>query len=86
MIRLRRWLHRKESHHLEQVVLNKQANVQLLDDSNFSRYRSGDRFEYRGGLVKRSPFRISPPYRGRWHLVVDLGGYAGSVNVETRVL
>lgn len=69
-----------------EVTLDKQANVQLLDDSNFSRYRNGDRFEYRGGSVKRSPFHISPPFRGRWHLVVDTGGCPGSVNIGTRVI
>ena len=69
-----------------EVTLDKQANVSLLDDSNFYRYRNGERFEYRGGLATHSPVFISPPYRGRWHLVVDLGSYAGSVSVGTRVM
>jgi hypothetical protein len=71
---------------LIEVTLDAQANVTLLDDSNFYRYRSGQNFEYRGGLAKRSPVFMSPPYRGHWHLVVDLGGYAGNVNVGTRLV
>jgi len=68
------------------VSLDRQANVQLLDDVNLSRYRSGQRFEYYGGLAKSSPVRLSPPRRGRWHLVVDMGGYGGTVNVGAKVL
>lgn len=68
------------------VTLDRQANVQLLDDINFSHYRKGERFKYYGGLAERSPFHLSPPYRGRWHLVIDLGGHRGSVNVTTAVM
>ena len=69
-----------------EVTLDRQANVQLLDDQNFHHYRSGRSFEYRGGLAKQSPIRLSPPHSGRWHLVVDLGGNRGSVNVATRII
>jgi hypothetical protein len=69
-----------------EVTLDRQANVQLLDDTNFSHYRSGRSFRYYGGLAKQSPVRLSPPNFGRWHLVVDLGGYGGTVNVSTRVM
>ena len=65
-----------------QVSLNKQANVLMLDDSNFSNYRRGGRFRYYGGLAKQSPVRLSPPYYGHWHVVVDLAGYAGSVHAS----
>jgi hypothetical protein len=40
------------------VDLDAQANVMLLDDSNFSSYRHGHRFNYRGGLAERR--------RSRW--------------------
>ncbi|MBI3853174.1 MAG: DUF1883 domain-containing protein [Verrucomicrobia bacterium] len=67
------------------VTLDKQANVQLLDESNFSRYKRGESFSYHGGLVKQSPFRLKAPHAGRWHLTVDLGGYSGTVRAGVEV-
>ena len=69
-----------------EVTLDKQANVQLMDDGNFSNYKRGQRFSYYGGLAKQSPVRISPPHSGRWHVVIDLGGYTGSVNASVRTI
>lgn len=68
------------------VELNRQANVRLLDDVNYSAYRSGRRHHYYGGHATRSPVTISVPHAGRWHLVVDLGGYGGHVEASVRVL
>lgn len=61
------------------VTLDSQANVMLLADSDYQAYRSGQSFRYQGGLAKMSPVTLRPPHYGRWHVVVDLGGYAGSV-------
>ncbi len=69
-----------------EVTLDKQANVRLLDDINFSRYKSGSQHTYYGGLAKASPVRIPAPYSGHWHLVIDLGGYAGTVNASVRTI
>ena len=69
-----------------EVTLDKQANVRLLDDTNFSRYKRGERHTCYGGLAKISPVRLSPPHYGRWHVVVDLGGYRGSVRASMALL
>lgn len=69
-----------------EVTLDRQANVRLMDGSNFSNFRSGRRHRYVGGLAKRSPIRLAPAHAGRWHVVVDLGGYTGSVRASVRVL
>lgn len=68
------------------VTLDKQANVRILDDYNFSKYRNGQRHTYYGGLAKRSPVLLSPPHQGHWHVVVDLGGYSGSVRASIALL
>ena len=68
------------------VTLDRQANVMLLDDINYSAYRSRRSFRYYGGLAEVSPCRLSPPHGGHWHVVVNLGGYAGSVRVGIRIL
>ncbi len=69
-----------------EVTLDKQANVRLLDDQNYSNYRRGEHHTYYGGLVKKSPARLTAPRSGRWHLVIDLGGYAGTVSAAVRTL
>ncbi|HUE72851.1 MAG TPA: DUF1883 domain-containing protein [Pirellulaceae bacterium] len=69
-----------------QVELNKQANVRLLDGNNFHAYRTGRQHRYHGGLAKQSPVRLPAPHAGRWHIVVDLGGYAGSVQANVTVI
>lgn len=69
-----------------EVTLDGQGNVMLLDPINFDHYRRGDSFRYHGGLAKSSPVRLVPPHRGRWHVVVDLGGYPGRVRAGVRVL
>lgn len=68
------------------VTLGSQANVLLMDASNYRSYSSGRRHRYFGGLVKRSPAHITVPSNGHWYVAIDLGGGSGnirsSVNVE----
>ena len=68
------------------VTLDKQANVRLMDDSNFAFYKKGDLYHFYGGLATKSPIDISVPHGGNWNLVVDLGGYAGTVRASIQVL
>jgi len=69
-----------------EVTLDKQANVRLLDNTNFSLYKDGKQHRYHGGLAKTSPVTLAAPYAGHWHVVIDLGGYAGTVRASARVL
>lgn len=62
-----------------------QANVRLLDSSNFSNYRRGGRHRYIGGLAKQSPVRLGVPHDGRWHVTVDLHGLSGSARSSVTV-
>lgn len=63
-----------------------EANVLLLDDANLNRYQRRDRYRYLGGHFTRSPARIPVPTTGHWHVVIDLGGYAGHLNASVRVI
>jgi hypothetical protein len=69
-----------------EVTLDHAANVLLLDPSNYSAYQQRCAFRYWGGHATQSPFRIAAPHAGRWHLVIDLGGAAGTVRASVRVL
>jgi len=68
------------------VTLDKQANVRLMDSANYQNYRSGRQHTYYGGGATRSPVRLSPPHSGFWHLVIDTGGYAGTVKASVKVV
>lgn len=69
-----------------EVTIGNAANVLVLDSSNFTSYRSGQRYHYYGGYVTRSPYRVPVPQDGHWHVVIDLGGQSGQVRSAVRVL
>lgn len=68
-----------------EVTLDRQANVLLLDEGNFQRYRQGRSYHYQGGRALRSPIRLGPPHSGSWHVVIDLGGGRGQIRSACRV-
>ena len=68
-----------------EVTLNGRANVLLLDPPNFDNYQRGEHYRYHGGFAEESPMRLVPPSQGRWHVVVDLGGYPGHVRAGVLV-
>ena len=67
------------------VELDHAANVKVMDDPNFDRYRRGEAHRYFGGHATRSRVFIRPPKPDRWHVTIDLGGYAGRVRAGIRV-
>lgn len=69
-----------------QVTLDSWANVLLLDDNNFDRYRRGERYQYYGGYVDTSPYQIRPPHYGHWNVVIDRGGYTGTVKASVNLI
>lgn len=71
---------------LLEVTLDSQANVRVMDSSNFSSFRSGRDHRCVGGLAKQSPVRLAVPRVGHWHVVVDLGGHGGHVRAGVRIL
>jgi hypothetical protein len=71
---------------VEVTLSGNAANVFLVDSSNFSSYKAGRRYTYYGGHTVKSPVRLQVPSSGRWYLVIDIGGYSGSVNHSMRIL
>lgn len=67
------------------VKLRGQANVLLMDSTNYRAYAAGHRYRYQGGLIKKSPARISVPSTGRWTLAIDLGGNPGRISAQIAV-
>lgn len=71
---------------VEVTLSGTEANVRLMDDSNFRSFRAGRNHRYFGGHAKRSPVRIAVPSSGHWHVTVDLGGFGGNVKSGIRVI
>lgn len=69
-----------------EITLDKQANVRLLDESNFHKYKHGKKHNYFGGSAQSSPVHIKAPHSGRWYLVIDLGGFQGTVRAEVKII
>jgi hypothetical protein len=62
------------------VTLRNQANVQVMTSSEYRNYKSGRRYRYLGGRVKRSPYRVAVPSNDHWFVAIDLGGLSGRVD------
>lgn len=63
------------------------VNAQLLDSSALSSYRGGRSYRpTAGGHVTRSPATFVIPRTGRWHVVIDRGGYPGRWKSSVQIL
>ena len=71
---------------LARIILDAPANVRLLDEANFLLYSQRKKHRYFGGYAPKRVIEIPAPHAGHWHLVVDLGGFAGTVRAWARVL
>lgn len=65
------------------VILNKIANVKLLDDKNFANYTNNAKYSYLGGRTKDTETVLTPPGPGHWHLVIDYYEPPIRANVKT---
>jgi hypothetical protein len=65
---------------LATVQVRERANVLLMDQNNFTRYQSGQTFNYFGGQALRSPVTLQVPSAGRWFVVLDLGSASGMIH------
>ena len=77
------WAHAGD---LVRITLSQQANVHLVDNSNFKRYRRGQKFRGVGGRQTVSPAELAVPRSGHWHVVVDRGAAGGRVRAAVELL
>lgn len=56
-----------------EVTLNYSANVYLMEDDEYDKYKECENFNYYGGRATQSPYRVKIPSTGHWHLVIDNG-------------
>lgn len=78
--------HRSSGEIVEVTLSGSAANVRLMDSTNFQNYRTGRKHRYYGGYATKSPVKLQIPRSGRWYVVIDLGGYKGTVKSSVQVL
>lgn len=71
---------------LVEVNCDTQANVLLLDDTEYANYKKGRSYRYYGGFFTSFPARLAPPNSGHWNVVLNLGGASGTVRHAIRVI
>lgn len=78
--------HQKAGALVRVTLTGSEANVRLLDSSNYHAFKNGRDVRGIGGLVRRSPVDIEIPRTGHWYLVVDYGGRMGQGTAGVEVL
>jgi len=79
-------LGQKQAGEIIEVTLSSGANVRLMDYSNLQSFKNGRRYQYVGGLITRSPYRVQIPRAGHWHLTVDVAGLKNGTKSSIRTL
>lgn len=68
------------------IQMDTPAYVRMLDPLNFEHYKRGSKFDGDGGWSDRLDVEFTLPYKGTFHVVVDLGGNAGSLKATCDVI
>ncbi|WP_420608251.1 DUF1883 domain-containing protein [Novosphingopyxis sp.] len=71
---------------IEVTLQGSAANVRLMNGSDFNSYKNGRQHRYVGGLIKQSPFRMTVPSSGTWHVTVDMQGLRGTTRSSIRTI
>ena len=62
------------------------ANVLVMEDADYVNYRQGRAYNYYGGYYTKSPVIIKPRVYGPLNVVINLGGFAGTVNAVVQII
>ncbi len=68
-----------------QVNLDDEANVRLLDVLNFYKYKIGKEYTSASFFDSGRSIQLVPPYKGEWHVVIDLEGKKGNLKASVEV-
>lgn len=57
------------------VHFSEPTRVMLIGDYDYKKYKEHKTYNYRGGHFEESPHEFEIPNDGRWHIVIEKGGY-----------
>jgi hypothetical protein len=69
-----------------EVRIDQPTNVRLMDAHNYQLYRQLGGYRAVGGGFTASLVGLAAPSTGRWVLVLDLGGRAGTIRHSRAVI
>lgn len=69
-----------------EITLSAVANVRLMTDVNFTRYKETLKHQFFGGVARKSPLRMIIPETAHWHLVIDTEGHHGLAESSVKVV
>ncbi|MFD1326512.1 DUF1883 domain-containing protein [Mycoplana ramosa] len=69
-----------------EITLSAVANVRLMTNDDFDRFKNARQHKFVGGVAKKSPIRLTIPKDAHWHVVVDMEGHAGKAESSVRVV
>lgn len=55
------------------VNCSHECKVMLLDNKNYDKFRSNQKFEHYGGFYKQFPVKIKVPSDDTWNIILDFG-------------
>ena len=67
------------------VQMDTPSFVRMLDPLNFEYYKRGSKYDGSGGWSDKLDVDFTLPYKGVFHVVIDLGGTAGVVKATCDV-
>ena len=71
---------------LDEKTDHSRAEIRLLDSLNYFKYRSAKKYTETARSQNESPVRLKPPYKGEWHVIIDMSGHSGVVRARVDVL
>ena len=69
-----------------EITLSAIANVRLMTNDDFDRFKNARQHKFLGGVAKKSPIRLTIPKDAHWHVVVDMEGHTGKAESSIRVV
>ncbi len=68
-----------------ELKMDMSANVRIMTQDAFEKYKLKDDHQYIGGYVKFTPYTVKIPGTAHWFIVVDRGGREGKVSATVSV-
>jgi hypothetical protein len=65
-----------------EVTFDMPTKVLLIESSQFSRYKKGLTYQYRGGKAEQSPVTFTVPFDANWHAVIEKGSFNSPLDVK----
>jgi Domain of unknown function (DUF1883) len=68
------------------IDLSGTAFVAFMDDENYERYIGDFEYEFFGKEISESPFTLTSPSEGRWHLVIEHTDIPKEMEVHVQIV